>query len=78
MMAVIALLSLVNLISFYSYKKKANISNGRLFFELFLDVIAFSGQIYLSGGISNPFISLFLLQVIISTILLPVKPPTLI
>ena len=62
MMAVIALLSLVNLISFYSYKKKANISNGRLFFELFLDVIAFSGQIYLSGGISNPFISLILLQ----------------
>ena len=32
--------------------------------------MAFSAQIYFSGGISNPFISLFLLQVIIATILL--------
>jgi two-component system sensor histidine kinase RegB len=33
-------------------------------------VVAFALQIYLSGGISNPFISLFLLQVIIGAILL--------
>ena len=38
--------------------------------ELLLDVCAFAMQIYLSGGVSNPFISLFLLQVIIGSILL--------
>ena len=34
------------------------------------DVAALTAQLYLSGGISNPFISLFLLQVIIAAVLL--------
>ncbi len=70
MMLVVLCLVFVSVISFFSYKKKNNISDKRLFFELLFDVMAFSAQIYLSGGISNPFIFLFLLQVIIATILL--------
>lgn len=70
MFLIILALILINLCSFYRYKKHKNISDKSLFFELFLDVSAFALSIYFSGGASNPFISLFLLQVIIATILL--------
>jgi two-component system sensor histidine kinase RegB len=70
MFSVIAGLAILNFISFYRYKSQKNISAKALFFELFFDVSAFALQIYFSGGASNPFISLFLLQVIIAAILL--------
>jgi two-component system sensor histidine kinase RegB len=70
MFSIIAALIVLNLFSFYRYKSEKIISNKSLFFELFFDVTAFALQIYFSGGASNPFISLFLLQVIIATILL--------
>ncbi len=70
MMLIVLVLSCVNLLSFYSYKKEIFIHDKRLVLELIFDVTAFAAQIYLSGGISNPFISLFLLQVIIAVILL--------
>lgn len=70
MFSVLAALILINCFSFYRYKSAKKISDKSLFFELLLDVIAFALQIYFSGGASNPFISLFLLQVIIAAILL--------
>lgn len=70
MFLVILILSLVNCISFARYKRQKNISDKSLFIELLFDVAALTAQLYFSGGISNPFISLFLLQVIISAILL--------
>lgn len=70
MFSVLAALVLLNCFSFYRYKSAKNISNKSLFFELLFDVSAFALQIYFSGGASNPFISLFLLQVIIAAILL--------
>lgn len=56
--------------SFCRYNLQKNISDKSLFFELLFDVVALTAQLYFSGGISNPFISLFLLQVIIGAILL--------
>ncbi|MBM5781948.1 MAG: HAMP domain-containing histidine kinase [Pelagibacterales bacterium] len=70
MFLVLILLNILNAFSFYIYKSQKIISNNTLFIELLFDVIALSTQIYLSGGASNPFISLFLLQVIIAAILL--------
>jgi two-component system sensor histidine kinase RegB len=70
MFGVIALLAFLNCLSFYRYKLQKNISDKSLFIELLFDVAALTAQLYLSGGISNPFISLFLLQVVISAILL--------
>lgn len=70
MIAVIAMLILLNCFGFYRYQKNKNISDKALFFELIFDVAALTAQLYFSGGISNPFISLFLLQVIIAAILL--------
>ena len=70
MFAVLLLLLVVNCVSFYRYKMQKNISDKSLFIELLFDVAALTAQLYFSGGISNPFISLFLLQVIIGSILL--------
>jgi len=70
MFSVLILLVIVNCVSFYRYKFQKNISDKSLFIELLFDVAALTAQLYFSGGISNPFISLFLLQVIIGAILL--------
>jgi two-component system sensor histidine kinase RegB len=70
MFLALLLLVFVNFVSFYRYKFQKNISNKSLFIELLFDVAALTSQLYFSGGISNPFISLFLLQVIIAAILL--------
>ncbi len=70
MFATLLLLTIVNCVSFYRYKFQENISDKSLFIELLFDVAALTSQLYFSGGISNPFISLFLLQVIIGAILL--------
>ena len=72
MFLVIMFLTIVNCASFYRYKSQQNISDKSLFIELLFDVAALTAQLYFSGGISNPFISLFLLQVIIGAILLRV------
>ncbi len=68
--AILFLVLLLNFFSLCQSKKTKKISNQRLFFELFFDVFAFAILIYFSGGASNPFISLFLLQVVIAAILL--------
>lgn len=70
MFSVLLLLVIVNCVSFYRYKFQENIRDKSLFIELLFDVAALTAQLYFSGGISNPFISLFLLQVIIGAILL--------
>lgn len=70
MFDIISALAVINLLSFYRYQYQENISNASLFFELVLDVMMLTFQLYFSGGITNPFISLFLLQVIIAAILL--------
>ncbi len=70
MFSVIGALGLLSIFSFYLYESQKNISDKRLFIELLLDVVALTLQFYFSGGISNPFIALFLLQVIISAVLL--------
>ena len=62
-------LAALSLISFFSFFRK-NISEKTIFIELVFDVVALTAQLYFSGGASNPFISLFLLQVIIGAILL--------
>ena len=67
---VISLLAVITLMSFYRYQYQKNITNRSLFFELIFDVLILTAQLYFSGGIFNPFISLFLLQVIIAAILL--------
>jgi two-component system sensor histidine kinase RegB len=67
---VILFLVALNLASLYRCRSPAVITNTELFLELLLDVGALTLQLYLSGGATNPFVSLFLLQVILGAVLL--------
>ncbi|VXC46800.1 ATP-binding protein [Sphingomonas sp. 8AM] len=46
------------------------ITYGALFATLLVDVACLTTQLYLSGGVSNPFVTLYLLQVVIAALLL--------
>jgi two-component system sensor histidine kinase RegB len=65
-----ALLAAVNLASQPLLRRREAVTNGELTAALLLDVAALAWQLYHSGGLTNPFASLFLLQVVIGAILL--------
>lgn len=46
------------------------VSNGQLFVAMLVDVGMLTAQLYMSGGASNPFVFLYLLQVILGAVLL--------
>jgi two-component system sensor histidine kinase RegB len=68
---VLLFLVALNLISFGLLRSRWVIDEKLLFTALLLDVAALTAQLYLSGGAVNPFVSLFLLQVILGAVLLP-------
>lgn len=68
---VIVFLVGLNLISLHRVASGLEVSDSELCVELLLDVAALTLQLYLSGGATNPFISLYLLQVILAAVLLP-------
>ena len=70
MLGVLAALAGLNAASIALLRRASPISNGELFGALLLDVAALSAQLYLSGGATNPFVSLFLLQVVLGSVLL--------
>jgi two-component system, sensor histidine kinase RegB len=47
------------------------ISDRALFVTFLADVACLTVQLYLSGGVANPFVTLYLLQVVIAAVLLP-------
>ena len=71
MAAVIAVLVIVNLRTWMRLRSAAVVSDAELFAELLADVAALSALLYLSGGSTNPFISLYLLPLSIAAIALP-------
>ncbi len=71
MFLLVAVLSLFNLASWLRYRSAAGeIANGELFTGLLVDVALLSALLYYSGGIANPFIFLYLLQVAVGAVLL--------
>ncbi|MBV1691978.1 ATP-binding protein [Novosphingobium sp. G106] len=65
-----ALLAAINLISVPYLRRRDSVRNVELTGALLVDVVALAWQLYHSGGLANPFTSLFLLQVVIGAILL--------
>jgi two-component system sensor histidine kinase RegB len=61
---------LLNLASLALLRRRDTVSNGELFLALLFDVGSLTVQLYLSGGATNPFVSLYLLQVVLGAILL--------
>lgn len=71
MVAVVSALALTNLGSMLWLQwRPATVTPKVMFIALLADVAALALQLYLSGGVNNPFIYLFLLQVILGTVLL--------
>jgi two-component system, sensor histidine kinase RegB len=70
MLQVLACLIAFNIASHLRWHEKRLVTNRELFLALLVDVAMFTIQLYLSGGTTNPFAFLYLLQVIISAVLL--------
>lgn len=70
MSAVLGALVILNLASLGWLRNRTDVSNHELVMMLMLDVAALTAQLYLSGGATNPFISLYLLQVTLGAVLL--------
>lgn len=71
MLAIVGGLAGLNLVSLvWIARGQETTGNTRLFITFLIDVAALTGLLYLSGGATNPFISLFLLQVVLGAVLL--------
>jgi two-component system sensor histidine kinase RegB len=70
MLQVLACLIAYNIASHLRWHERRPVTNRELFLALLVDVGMFTLQLYLSGGTTNPFAFLYLLQVIISAVLL--------
>ena len=72
MLQVLACLIAFNVASHMRWHERRPVSNGEMFMALLVDVASLTVLLYLSGGITNPFAFLYLLQVILSAVLLEV------
>jgi two-component system sensor histidine kinase RegB len=70
MSVVLICLVVFNLGSMLRWRAHHEVTNGELFFALLVDVTTLTAQLYLSGGATNPFSFLYLLQVILGAVLL--------
>lgn len=71
MLLTIAALASINLFSWLRLRNKTIVSNQELFAQLSVDVIALTILLYYGGGSTNPFISLYLLPLVIAAATLP-------
>ncbi|MEI7455711.1 MAG: ATP-binding protein [Nitrosomonadales bacterium] len=66
MLACIAILATINLLSFIRLGNSRPVNDPELFAQLSVDVIGLSILLYYAGGSTNPFISLYLLPLVIA------------
>ena len=71
MLGVAACLAAFNLASLLYWRRRHHVGDPALLAALLVDVAALTAQLHLSGGITNPFVFLFLLQVAVGAVLLP-------
>ncbi len=69
--ATVAALLALDLFTWLRLRSDRPVSNAELFAQLCADVLALAVLIYFSGGSTNPFISLFLLPLVIAAATLP-------
>jgi two-component system sensor histidine kinase RegB len=70
MLAVLVALTAFNLGSQLWWRRRPRVSERALLIGLLVDVASLTAQLYLSGGITNPFVFLYVLQVALGTMLL--------
>jgi two-component system sensor histidine kinase RegB len=70
MLAIVIFLIAFNIASSLRWQESVTVKNGELLIALLVDVITLTVLLYLSGGTQNPFAFLYLMQVVISAVLL--------
>ncbi len=70
MLEVLVCLVAFNIASHLRWHERPMVSNKELFLAMLVDVAILTAQLYLSGGTTNPFVFLYLLQIILSALLL--------
>jgi two-component system sensor histidine kinase RegB len=70
MLEVLACLIAFNIASHLRWHERPVVTNRELFLAMLVDIFILTAQLYLSGGITNPFVFLYLLQVILGAVLL--------
>ena len=71
MLFILLLLAAANVLTHMRVRRPGPIPESEVFFQLLFDVGALSGLLYLSGGSTNPFVSLYLLPLVIAATTLP-------
>ena len=71
MLICISTLATVNVFSWLRLRTDIPVSNMELFGQLCIDVLALSVLLYFAGGSTNPFVSLYLLPLVIAAATLP-------
>jgi two-component system, sensor histidine kinase RegB len=70
MLAIVGGMALFNFVCLLRWRARRPVHEAELFTGLLVDVAALTAQLYLSGGISNPFVFLYLLQIAVGAMLL--------
>jgi two-component system sensor histidine kinase RegB len=73
MLIVIGFLALVNLVTWSRLRRTFPVTDIEFFIQLLADVIVLAVLLYLSGGSTNPFVSLFLLPLTLTATALPAR-----
>ena len=73
MLLTIAALAALNLLSWLRLRNSTVVSNPELFAQLSVDVIVLTILLYYGGGSTNPFVSLYLLPLVIAAATLPAR-----
>ncbi|MEW6313981.1 MAG: ATP-binding protein [Pseudomonadota bacterium] len=71
MLAVVTILALLNFLTALRLRKPWPVGDAEFFAQLLFDVAALTALLYYSGGSANPFVSLYLLPLIIAATTLP-------
>ena len=70
MLLVASIGAAVNVTTLATLRRRTDVAHIELFLALVFDVLLLTTQLYLSGGATNPFIALYLLQVALGAVLL--------
>ena len=70
MLSIVAGMVVFNIASLLRWRTRRGVHDVELFIGLLIDVAALTAQLYLSGGIGNPFVFLYLLQIAVGAMLL--------
>ncbi|HUF19483.1 MAG TPA: ATP-binding protein [Burkholderiales bacterium] len=71
--ATIGMLALMNLTTWWRLRRMRAVSDPEIFGQLCADVLLLTLALYLTGGATNPFVSLYLLPLTIAAIALPAR-----